>query len=363
MGESRRVAPEHVFGLAFVALALTLYAVNLFFVNGDDVDFVVFYREGRALLDGRPLYADRSNMNTPALTLFVFAPLALVPYPVAQGVWLTLSLAAVVAGGRLIVRELRLTRLQVLWVIAGVGLTHGSFQAWAIGQVTWPLLFYPVTRAWVAYRHGALGSAGSWLGLAIAAKPPLALAALLLAWPVWGTAGAISFAMSAVSLPVVGWRPWWQWLEAGGQVDWLARPFNASLWAAAARLQVGWDTARSIGMGDLSSVLVVLVLVVLAGMTWQTVRVSGDRRFFLAGLFSTLASPLGWGYYLPLLAGPAIAGWPGRVGMVIVAGMLVRFGTSPGAHLVQDWLLSGSVLLAWWAWTRRRAWMESNELP
>jgi alpha-1,2-mannosyltransferase len=348
-----RLAPEHALGLAVVALALTVNAATLFFINGKDVDFVVFYQEGRALLGHQPLYADRSNMNSPALTALIFAPLALLPYRTAQSVWLVLSVIAVVLGGRLIVRELRLSRTQVLCAIAGLGMMHGSFQAWAIGQLTWPVLFYPITKAWLAYRHGTLDRAGAWLGIAVAAKPPLAFVAVLLPWPVWGVAGVISAAISMLTLPVTGWSAWLRWLETVRQVDWLARPFNASVWAAAARLQVGRDTGRSIAVEDLPIVVIVLVITALVGLSLQTLRAEGDRRFFLAGLFSTLASPLGWGYYLPLLAGPAIAAWPGHVGTLVLAGMLVRFGTSSDAHLVEDWLLFGSVLLAWWAWTHQ----------
>lgn len=347
----RRVAPEHALAFAVVGIALTLTAIVFFFINGRDVDFVVFYMEGLALLTGQPLYSDRSNMNSPALTTFVFAPLALLPYRIAQVVWLVVSVIAVLAGGRLIVRELRLTREQVLCAVGGIGVMHGSFQAWAIGQLTWPLLFYPLTRAWLAYRRGAFARTGAWMGLAVAVKPPLALTAVLLPPPVWLIAGAVSGGISGSAVAFTGLEAWWRWLAAGRQVDWLARPFNASMWAAAARLQVGRDTATPIGMVDLPAVAVVLVLCLLAAIAWQVIRATGDVRFLRASLFSTLASPLGWAYYLPLMAGPAIATWPGRVGVVVILGMLIRFATASDAHLVYDWLLLGSVLLAHFAWS------------
>lgn len=347
-----RIAQEHAFAVAVVGVALTFTAVTFFFINGRDVDFVVFYMEGLAVLTGQPLYTDRSNMNSPALTTLVFAPLALLPYRLAQIVWLAVSVASVLASGRLIVRELQLTREQILCAIGGIGVMHGSFQAWAIGQLTWPLLFYPVTRAWLEYRQGALAKSGAWLGLAVAAKPPLALAAVLLPLPVWTIAGMISVLISGSAVAVTGVDAWLRWLEVGRQVDWLARPFNASLWAAAARVQVGRETARPIGMEDLSVLAVVLVLILLAGISFQTIRTRGDARFLRACLFSTLGSPLGWAYYLPLVVGPAIAVWPGRLGIAVIAGMTVRLGASNDAHLVYDWLLCGSVLLAQFTWCR-----------
>lgn len=57
-------------------------------------NFSVFYLEGRALLEGRPLYdsALSRNLNTYALTVLMFAPLALLPYPGAAGLWLAVSI-------------------------------------------------------------------------------------------------------------------------------------------------------------------------------------------------------------------------------------------------------------------------------
>ena len=337
-----------------LAVPLTMLAVAEYFKRPYVIDFRLFYLEGAAWLAHKPLYSgvNALNMNPPSLTVLLFAPLALIPYRAAQILWFVLSVAAVAGSLRTIARALRLSFEQTLQAAALLILMHGSLQAWAIGQLTWPVLLYPLTRAWVSYRDGRFGATGAWLAPAIVAKPPLALLALALPAGVWIPAGAISGSVTLATAAFTGLGPWRAWLHAGGQVNWLARPFNLSLWGVAARF-----TGPKARIGDLSIAWIAAVLLVgLAGWWLAGRERSADRRMFYAGLWSLLMSPLGWGYYLPLVAGPAVAIWPGSptaVAAYILA--LLPVGGAPPGDPIADSLGFAGVLLAWYAAARRNA--------
>lgn len=352
-------------GLCCVALTVTGVALHNYVTRAPLIDFLTFYTEGRALLDGVPLYTvgdGRWNFNSPALTAFVFAPLALLPYPLVLTLWFLLSVAGFGFGVRTIGHELGWSRDQTVALGALILLTHGSFQTWAIGQLTFPLLFYPMTRAWIAYRRGELVQAGAWLAPAIVAKPPLALAAILLPVPVWLTAGTLSAGMSALTVFWTGLEPWRVWLEIGSHVGsdpetamFLSRPFNVSLWGLAARLQ---DHAATIGA--LHPLLVTAVLLGGVTLAWlASHQTNRDRRFLCAGLFSTLLSPLGWAYYLPLVAGPAAALWTGSWSQWLIWAVLVLpIGMEQGLGVLIGSTFCFATLAAWWVF-----WPVSDTVP
>ena len=336
--------------LGILITTMALYA--FFMIVGERVDFYARYQEGVAWRTGAPLYQPHPsvNMHTPVVTLLVFAPLSRLPYTAAQILWTALNVIALAGAVRVIARTLALKPGQIVLVLSLLLLTHGMAQHWLLGQWT-GLLLYPVTQAWAAYRSGRHVHAGVWLAPVIALKPPFALLALLLPWPTWLTAGALSAAASLVGMAATGLDPWTAWIQAGSSVDWLAPRFNASLWGVAARWQVGVDGA--IRMSDLHIVSIALVVSAGVGLAVHALaQRDRDRRFFCAGLFSVLLSPLGWGYYLPLVAGPAIGIWT-RSRLAWTA-----FGLTMGAVLNYTdlrFLTVPCVLCAWFAWTRSDA--------
>lgn len=319
-------------------------------------DFGVFYREGAAWLDGRPLYAGagRPNLNPPAPTVALFGPLARLPYEWAQIVWLIAGALSVAASIRLVRHELRLSPRQVVEVAGLLFMTQGALMALRSGQVTW-LLLYPVTRAWAAHRRGRDTHTGIWLGLAIAVKPPLALIALLLPLTTILGGGVTALLLSAAMLPVTGWEPWVTWVGQRDAVTWLASPANASLWGAAARLE--WRAGAAPGLADLSLLSFAGVLLAGAALGFDGARQrQPDRRFFCAVLWSLLVSPLGWAYYLPLAVGPAAAAWPATWGATIAYGltlMPVAFGILHVDRLPVS-VFVVAVLAAWFSWASPR---------
>lgn len=351
MGDARArplVAPEWAVGLACVALALSSVALANYVQHGRELDFWCFYAEGRAWLDGQPLYAGtfgKLNLNSPALTVLLFAPLALLPYPVTQALWMLACLSALWLSVRLIGRELEMPWSSTLTLGAMLVLTHGAFQTIAVGQLAF-VLVYPCTRAWVCYRRGELVTAGAWLAPAIVAKPPLALMALLLAVPTWLTAGVLSAGLSLLTLPLTGMQAWRDWLRIGSGVNWLPDTFNASLWGVVARWQ-GGDTP--VNVSGLEPSLTALVVLTGLGLAILTVRQTDtDRRFLCAGLWSVLLSPLGWAYYVLVVAGPAAALWAGsRLALASYVLLVLPMGMDRGLGPVVGSVFCWGVLGLW----------------
>ena len=328
-----------------LSVLVTAWALRAFFiVHPARVDFTLFVHEGRQWNQGQPLYATVTiNTNSPAMTVTLFSVLARMPYPIAQGLWVTLSVIALWSSWRLIARELGWSVDRTATAV-GLGLLmHGSYQAFSVGQLTIPLLLYPVSRAWVAYRRQRFFEAGCWLGPAIVMKPPLALAALLLRWPTWTVAGTLSLGLSLASLPITGLAPWRLWLNAGGRITWLDYLSNLSFWGVAAK----WTGGHM--LTDLSPIVVGVVLFAGAVLGAHVlVQKHPDRRVLGALLWSVLLSPLGWVHYLVLLIGPVAALWRGTwLTWTAYALLLLPFGGYLVSGPVFGSLYCVAVLLLW----------------
>lgn len=354
-------------GVCVIALCLTGAALWFFFGPGAQRnDFYARYQEGIAWRTGGPLYEAIPSVNThaPSITLLVFAPLSRLPYPVAQIIVTGLNVIAVALSLGLVRRALGLSRPAFVWLMGLLLASQSMFQHWAMGQFI-GVLMYPMTRAWLAYRAGALVTAGSWMAPVIAMKPPFALAAILLPAPVWVTAGILSAAGSALTVPFTGWQPWQEWLDAGSAVTWIARPFNASLWGLAARIQLGHT--GELALADLAPAGVLLVLAAAVLLASRVVREADpDRRFLLAGLWSVLASPLGWAYYLPMLLGPMTALWSSA--WLVAAYLLLQAPIGDnGSHygIVLGSAIVVGTLIGWivWAIPARRAHERNKRSP
>ncbi len=338
---------------AVAAGLLTTLAIYGFFAYPTASDFWTFYHDGRAWWDGLPLYADtiNPNLNPPTTTLLLFAPLAWLPYRVAQVVWVLLECGGLAGSLWVLDREGYGVRLPMAAMLVLV--LHGTSIALLQGQLTYVLL-YPITEAWAAYRHERYRLAGWWLAPAIAIKPPLALLALLLPWRVWLPAAALAESVSVGAFIVTGSDPWRAWLHAGGSVAWLHLPFNASLWGLAAR----WTGATR--LRDMPVAAVLGVLLTGAWLFWRGHQEPDrDRRYLLAVLWSVLLSPLGWSHYLPLAFAPLVAIWPtGWVWWIAYVLLLVPVGGGPHWSALPGSICGIAVLVSWIATTNA----DGNEL-
>lgn len=299
-GRTRDERP--VWWLFLTAAILTCLGIAIFFANGRRYDFAAFYADGTAWNRGAELYS-RANLNPPTATIALFAPLARLPFASAQTVWTVAGILGLLASVRVIARELKWSLDQALTAAALLLTSHAAYMAFAFGQVTW-LLLWPATMAWVAYRHDRRCAAGAWFGVLVAVKPMFAVSALVLSWPVWTTAGAVSLSISALALFVTGWPAWLRWIQTGRAVSWIEDPLSASVWGLLARFE---QVSR---LSDLSIASIAVATGLGAWAVWRALFVTQpDRRLVCAWLLQATVAPLGWIYYLPLAFGPAAASW------------------------------------------------------
>jgi hypothetical protein len=320
-------------------------------------DFTSFYAAAKAWRVGYPEPNHGPlDLNPPTFSVLL-APLTFLSLNGARVVWTLVSVFAFADALRLIRYRSRIGIRTMLWLTAGcVGLEPAVF-AWALGQVTW-ILMWIVTRAWLS-ADASPARAGVWLGLAVAIKPPLVLMAIMLSPAIWIAAGLVAACVTGAAMAITGWPVWQSWLALNGQVDWLAWWPNASLWGVAARIHAGG--LGSVTLKSLPLTSVISVLLASAALAVVTLRSSGHRRWLLAGLWYTAASPLGWTYYLPLFLGPAVVTpVERRVPLMLALAILAApvgvftFVTNPiWIVVICGSIYSVALALLWWAWTPR----------
>jgi hypothetical protein len=313
-------------GVGLVCLILNLPDFHL-----PTSDFAGFYESAKAWRTGGAMYAIYTsgprNLNPPWFAA-ALSPLTFLSLPMAFAVWTVGNLVLVVFA---CIRILR-ARLSIRWpwLVTALFLLTPAWFAWRHGQVTW-LLFACVTRAWLAPTSVR---AALWLTPAVLLKPPLAIMALALPWPVPAFVGGAGATCAALGVAVLDPDLWAQWLRLGAQVTDMAWPTNASLWGAGLRLSSGQDT-----LAGLSVPLIAAVLLTGGLLAVVTIHTSGDRRWGLAVLLSSFLSPLGWVHYLVIAAGPIFSA--GRPAWLLAACVPL--------------LIPRMVLLTWWseghAWT------------
>jgi hypothetical protein len=265
--------------------------------SGHFYDFGVFYESARVWWLGGDPYRVR-NLNPP-FVVALMSPLGLLPKPLAWTVWQVTNLVALLVTVRICTRETCPLNSMALAVLISHASTLAQTQ---MGQIAW-IVAVPIVLAWRSLRHGAVRSAGLWLGLALAAKPFLLL--LLPACLVdsrWrrmlGFALATSAGIAGLTLLIAGAEPFSAWL-GGRDSAWhsTSQPLNASLAATTAAAGHPAILGCIIGLGAWIPVL----------RRWN--RLSEDARW-LAALGSVLiAAPLGWIQYLSWLLPITWACW------------------------------------------------------
>lgn len=240
------------------------------------VDFHIFWTAGGHYLHGHSPYGHSLShaFVYPAPAALLFAPLASLPYHVAAGLYLAVSLAAVVGALRLIgVRDSRL--------YAATFLSPAVLTALTIGTIT-PLLLLGLAAVW-RFRNGR--------GAAVAAA--LLIVLKLFLWPVlvWLLVTRRQrSAIEAVAFSLVLTFACWAWI---GFADIGRYPSILD------RL-TGAEAARSYALagGRIGEAL-------LAGLVIGALLIGrrfGERRLFaIAIVGAVLASPIVWLHYFALL--------------------------------------------------------------
>jgi alpha-1,2-mannosyltransferase len=304
-----------VLGVAAVVAALVLIRLT----PGRRTDFAIFYRSALAWRMGGTMYpADHVNLNPPAVAV-AYAPFTYVSTRTAQTIFTLLGVACVVVSSRWITEASPRTPSLVLASIV-LAVDAGWINLWLEQEGL--LLMLVVTAAWIADREHRDLSAGAWAGLAIYAKPFLAVLILYWVWRRrWRRIG-MTFATGSVLLllgaALAGPASYVSWWRSLGLAPAPYAPLNASLLGLWSRTFFGSEFAPAL-IRQPVPVLITAWSLSLVALLWAISRRIAadrdhvDRAWALVLIGSLLASPLGWIYYLPIVAGPLL----GCVGGVI----------------------------------------------
>jgi hypothetical protein len=288
---------------AGLGLGLLVSALRNAWTRIWEIDFRVFYESGLAWRTGGDLYATARafpNLNPPQF-IVAFAPLTWLPPDVAVKVWLAINVAAAIGAAVIIWRELDLPRSHTAFMaaiaITGVStcIEFGIEEGQPLGIFAWLC-----TVAWSAQRRNDWKLAGCLLGLLVSLKPFMAcflvIALLRRQWMTIVCSMVAAFASVAAGIAVAGLYSFERWIEIGRRVSWFKHPLNASVAGLLARADIGWQLWL-----PLSLLLVVATVVVIRKVE------DVDVEWLACGVLSILVNPLGWVYYLPLLAGSLTA--------------------------------------------------------
>jgi alpha-1,2-mannosyltransferase len=326
--------------LVLVAMALiryyTLLAENMFSLWHMN-DFGKFYYSTQAFLAGGNMYgptlatsfpitqtanAYLGNMNPPHFHLLLL-PLAHLEPRTAIVLWAGASVISLLVSFRLIGRE-----LNIQWTFAAIACaTFATIVCAATGavivtgQVTF-LLMLPMTLAWICARNGRWASAAVWLGILASVKLFLAVFLIYFAvrrrWRAMLVMVLTALTCFGVGTLTFGVANQLAWLRELSGVDWAWLPMNAS---------VGGFLSRTLGpspvFASIANVaaavkpVAAIAMFVMLGVTTRATAIdqsrhSVDRAFMGFTLAALLVSPLGWIYYVWILAGPALAVWLDR---------------------------------------------------
>jgi hypothetical protein len=336
-------------------------------------DFGKFYFSARAFLEGGDMYGPSPatkipvgpsetrefwNMNPPHFHLLVLPLARLQPFT-GLLVWSLISVAAYISSARLVVRTLRLMRSlgTAFWIGWLFLLSSPTGLVIITGQVTF-LLMLPMTWAWVAARKGHWHVAAACLGVLASVKPFIGIFLLYFVvrrrWSLALTMIASGVACIAAGAAVFGWEPYLRWLAVLRAVDWAWVPMNASMAGLFARnldssplFQPLWHAPELVTPLTIMSV-VAIITVSLSALSRDNSTESVDRAFAIILVMSLLVSPLGWWYYIWVVAGPLIALWKTREGRPSAVRDLMLALVIPGL-ILPLYVTSGFRHLSWTA--------------
>jgi len=325
-----------LFVVVAIALWIASYAALVRFMYSDVHmnDFGKFYYSARMFLDGQDMYGPSPatsipfgdnvtrqfwNMNPPHFHI-IMLPFAILPPAGALGGWAVVSLIGLLISISIITRELSLrwTAARVLWFVLGVVVLAATGATVVTGQLTF-LLLALVTAAWSTARRGRWNGAAALLGIAVSVKPFLGVFVpyLILTRRFDALVRLVVSASACVVVGLVIFGPgsYSAWLRALGSVQWAWSPMNASVAGILSRTLADnpFYTPLVVAPTSVRPFSIALSVALLGASLWLLSKDRSsertDRAFLGLLLTALLASPLGWVYYLWLIAGPAFALW------------------------------------------------------
>jgi alpha-1,2-mannosyltransferase len=249
------------------------------------------------------------NMNPPHFHCLIW-PLTYLPVDQAYVVWTVVNIGAGIAALVAMARAVPVRATGAAWVVGLVlACASAPVLAWAgTGQMT-GLLFGAVTWIWLLMRRGLWERAGLAIGLVCSVKPFLGLLVVYLLirrqWRAGSIAALALLGTFAAGLMIFGVEAHRDWLAALRDAHWIGAVMNASLYGIVGRT---WSldvftispTAEAIA-GALALIAIVM------GMLAARRAPDLDTAVLIVLTTSLLASPLGWVYYVPIVAGPVLA--------------------------------------------------------
>ena len=295
-------------------------------------DFGKFYYSTRAFLDGRDMYAPSPatnlrfentpdlqylNMNPPHFHLLVL-PLSTLEPRYAVAVWMAVSVFALIVSLLLIAREIPIkwNSVRVMAAVCGVLAFAGTQAFFLTGQISM-LLMLAMTLCWRDARRGRWGAAGVWLGVCSSVKPfVLIFLPYLLATRRFRAAGvalvtaASCFAIGVLVFGVQNSLSWYRALSQSG--DWAWAEMNASAFGFFRRVFDTQPIAPPVLVKPQLVKLWMAAAGVIGGVTLVVAATDKsssavDRAFAMLLIAALLISPLGWIYYMTVVAGPVAA--------------------------------------------------------
>jgi Glycosyltransferase family 87 len=266
-----------VFGPSLLVVFIAGDVWNWHKVARAPVDFHIFWTAGHRYLEGHSPYGHSLShaFVYPPPAALLFAPVAWLPYHVAAGVFLAVSLGAVVGALWLLgVRDRRL--------YAAAFLSPAVLTALTVGTIT-PLLMLGLAAVWRFRNHR---------GVAVPVAVLIVLKLFL--WPVlvWllvtrRQRAALEAVALSLALTVVSWA-WVGFADIGRYPSILDQ-------------LVGAEGAKSYALASGQIGELVLAGAVVVSL-WMGRRLGERRLFALAIVGAVLASPIVWLHYFALLA-------------------------------------------------------------
>ena len=305
-------------------------------------DFTKFYASAQLLAHGQDMYASipldaygplppdftptqqelHGNLNPPQVTLLLL-PFAALTIDAALQVWAIMSLGLGLLSCMLLwyaVNPPPYRLASLFWLCCAFFLYIPTLAALWLGQLTF-LTFLLLVLAWQAVRDGHEITAGILIGLALSIKLFIGLVIIYFLirrrWPIVVWAGLVFGATTLIGVLAVGWQSYVRFEAVLGSVTWYGAGMNASYASVSSRLFGGSNTQPLLDLPVLgrwvtnaASVASLAVLLVLA---WPRTNMRQNQvdalGLGMAFCFSLLISPLGWGYYFPILLVAVYPSW------------------------------------------------------
>jgi len=335
-----------------LAVAGTLYvALALFMYPNPQIDFPLFYNSTRALWEGRPAYDPvpvgamvLRNLNAPHIH-FIWLPLLLLGLEPARWIWRGLTAAGLIVGVTMAAKP-----VSMRW-LSGATWSASTTSVLITGQIA-GIMAPGVTGILLMSHRGRWTVVGSLVGVLVAIKlflwPLVLWLVLLKQWRAVAASTISAVVVFALGIAWVGTAPYAQWLAALQAVSWESGTWNAS---------IAGLTHRSLPEAVEPLVRWAAISAVIAFTVLRLGQGDVARQLVIVLSASLLLSPLGWIYYLGLMAGPLLEWqsrgnrWPAAAWALFCPPMLLA-----RLHAVPEWqavCLSSAYTIGvtglWWA--------------